>query len=47
MSLNRLDEIKIQLRIMKLPLLHLPDFFENIEMKFKYNSDLRINLINQ
>ena len=32
---------------MKLPLLHLPDFFENIEMKFKYNSDLRINLINQ
>ena len=46
-SLNRLDEIKIQLRIMKLPLLHLPDFFENIEMKFKYNSDLRINLINK
>lgn len=46
-SLNRLDEIKLQLRIMKLPLLHLPDFFENIEMKFKYNYDLRSNLINQ
>lgn len=46
-SLNRLDEIRLQLKLMKVPLLHLPDFFENIKMNSKYNYDLRLNLISK
>lgn len=46
-SLNSLDEIKLQIKVMKIPLFYLPDFFYGLQMKFKYNLKLRSNLINQ
>ena len=46
-SLRKIDEIKLQIKLHQFPALNIPDYIEDIDLPFKYNANLRQNLISK
>ena len=46
-SLRKIDEIKLQIKLHQFPALNIPDYIGDMDLPFKYDANLRQNLISK